>query len=109
VDHALWNETAESATLWLAGGEPAAYSYVSAAGVIGPHAGRDEASAANALSAELARRAGRTVSLAVPGSSAQLVEVALAAGLRMTDPGLLLLSPPAGPPRTLAIHSDWLL
>jgi GNAT superfamily N-acetyltransferase len=109
VDHALWKETADSATLWLAGGEPAAYSYVSAAGVIGPLAGRDEASAANALSAELARRAGRTVSLAVPGSSAQLVEVALAAGLRMTDPGLLLLSPPAGPPRTLAIHSDWLL
>jgi GNAT superfamily N-acetyltransferase len=109
VDHALWKETTESATLWLADGQPAAYSYVSATGVIGPIAGRDEARAANALSAELARRPDRTVSLAIPGSSAQLVEVALAAGLRMTDPGLLLLSPPAGRPRSLAIHSDWLL
>jgi hypothetical protein len=77
--------------------------------VVGPLAGRDEASAANALSAELARRADRTVSVAVPGSSAQLVEVALAAGLRMDDPGRLLLSPHADPPRSMAIHGYWLL
>jgi GNAT superfamily N-acetyltransferase len=109
VDHALWQETADSATLWLAGGEPEAYSYVSATGLIGPLAGRDETSAAKALRAELARRADRTVSVAIPGSSAQLVEVALAAGLRMEDPGLLLLSPPTDPPRALAIHGDWLL
>lgn len=109
VDHALWRETSESATLWLAGGEPAAYSYVSTTGLIGPLAGRDETSAAKALRAELARRADRTVSVAIPGSSAQLVEVALASGLRMEDPGLLLLSPPTDPPRTLAIHGDWLL
>ena len=109
VDHTLWQETAETSTLWLAGGEPAAYSYVSATGLIGPLAGRDETSAAKALRAELARRADRTVSVAIPGSSAQLVEVALAAGLRMEDPGLLLLSPPTDPPRALAIHGDWLL
>jgi GNAT superfamily N-acetyltransferase len=109
VDHALWRQTAESAVLWLAGGEPAAYSYVSADGLIGPLAGRDEASAATALSAELARRADRRVSVAIPGTSAQLVEVAVAAGLRMGDPALLLLSPPAVPPRSLAIHSHWLL
>jgi hypothetical protein len=30
-------------------------------------------------------------------------------GLRMADPGLLLLWPPVEPPRTLAIHSHWLL
>ena len=59
VDHAFWSETAERATLWLADGEAAAYSYVSAGGLIGPVAGRDETSAANALRAELARRAGR--------------------------------------------------
>jgi GNAT superfamily N-acetyltransferase len=109
VDHALWQETAESATLWLAGGEPAAYSYVSTSGVVGPLAGRDEASAANALSAELARHPDRTVSVAVPGSAPQLVEAALTARLRMADPGLLLLSLPADPPRGLAIHSYWLL
>ncbi|HET6832531.1 MAG TPA: GNAT family N-acetyltransferase [Acidimicrobiales bacterium] len=109
VDHTLWKKTAETSTLWLSGGEPAAYSYVSTTGLIGPLAGRDETSAAKALRAELARRADRTVSVAIPGSSAQLVEVALASGLRMEDPGLLLLSPPTDPPRTLAIHGDWLL
>jgi GNAT superfamily N-acetyltransferase len=109
VDHALWKETSKSATLWLAGGEPAAYSYVSTTGLIGPLTGRDETSAANALRSELARHAHRTVSVAIPGSSARLVEVALAAGLRMEDPGLLLLSPPTDPPRTLAIHGYWLL
>jgi GNAT superfamily N-acetyltransferase len=108
VDHSLWDEAAENATLWLVDGEPAAYSYVSATGLIGPLAGRDETSAANALRAELARCAERNVSVAIPGSSAQLVQTALASGLRMQDPGLLLLWPPADPPRTLAIHSDWL-
>jgi GNAT superfamily N-acetyltransferase len=109
VDHALWRETSESATLWLAGGEPAAYSYVSPTGLIGPLAGRDEAGAASALRSEFARHAHRTVSVAVPGSAARLVEAALASGLRMEDPGLLLLSPPANPPRTCAIHGYWLL
>ena len=109
VDHALWTEAAESATLWLVDREPAAYSYVGATGRIGPLAGRDEKSAANALRAELARCAGRKVFVDVPGSSARLVEVALASGLRMEDPGLLLLWPPVAPPRTLAIHTDWLL
>jgi len=109
VDHALWKEAAESATLWLVDGEPAAYSYVSATGLIGPLAGRDETSAAKALRAELERCAERTVSVAIPGSAAQLAQVAVASGLRMADPGLLLLRPPADPPRTLAIHSDWLL
>jgi GNAT superfamily N-acetyltransferase len=108
VDHALWKESAESATVWLVDGDPVAYSYVSATGSMGPIAGRDEASAATALRAELARHADRTVSVAIPGSSAQLIEAALGSGLRMEDPGLLLLSPPADPPRGLAIHSYWL-
>jgi GNAT superfamily N-acetyltransferase len=109
VDHLLWADAAESATVWLADGQPAAYSYVSATGVIGPLAGRDETSAANALRAELERRAERQTFVAVPGSSARLVEVAVASGLRLRDPGLLLLWPPLDPPRCLAIHSDWLL
>jgi GNAT superfamily N-acetyltransferase len=109
VDHALWKKTAESATLWVEGGEPAAYSYVSAAGLIGPLAGRDATTAAKALRRELERLADRTVAVSCPGTSAELVGVALSAGLRMQDPGLLLLSPHADPPRTLAIHGDWLL
>jgi GNAT superfamily N-acetyltransferase len=108
ADHALWSETAERATLWLVDGEPAAYSYVGPTGAIGPLAGRDETSAANALRNELDRCRGGAVSVAVPGSSAQLVDVALESGLRMEDPGLLLLLPPVDPPRKLAIHGDWL-
>jgi GNAT superfamily N-acetyltransferase len=109
VDHTLWAEAAERATLWLAEGEPAAYSYVSAAGVIGPLAGRDETTAARALRAELARCAGRRTLVAIPGTSARLVEVALASGLRLGELGLLLLWPPVDPPSRVAIHSDWLL
>jgi GNAT superfamily N-acetyltransferase len=109
VDHVMWTRAAESATLWLADGEPAAYSYLSASGVIGPLAGRDEASATDALRAQLARCAERRTFMAIPGSSARLVEVALASGLRLGDTGLLLLWPPVDPPRRLAIHSDWLL
>jgi GNAT superfamily N-acetyltransferase len=109
VDHLFWTEAAETATLWLSDGEPAAYSYVSATGVIGPLAGRAETSAASALRAELARCAERKTFVAIPGSSARLVEVALASGLRLRDPGLLLLWPAVDPPRCLAIHSDWLL
>ena len=108
VDHAWWSEAAESAMVWLDDGKPVAYSYVSSSGLIGPLVGRDEQSAANALRAELARHADRTVSVDLPGSSAKLAEVALASGLRMGDPGLLLLWPPVDPPRTLAIHSYWL-
>jgi GNAT superfamily N-acetyltransferase len=109
VDHEWWRETAESATLWLDDGTPVAYSYVSGSGLIGPLVGRDQASAANALRAELARRADRRVSVDIPGSSARLVEVAFASGLRMTAPGLLLLWPPRDPPQALVIHSYALL
>lgn len=94
-------------TLWIADGEPVAYSYVSATGAIGPLAGRDETGAASALCAELARCTDRKVALAIPGSSARLVNIALGSGLRLEDdPGLLLLSPSVDAPRALAIHSD---
>lgn len=109
VDHAMWAEAAESATMWLADGKPVAYSYVSASGVIGPLAGRDGASAAAALRAQLARCAERTTFIAIPGSSARLVEAAVTSGLRLEDPGLLLFWPPVDPPRCLAFHSDWML
>jgi GNAT superfamily N-acetyltransferase len=103
VDHAFWARGA-TATLWLRHGEPAAYSYGSGDGVIGPVAGVDPAAAAAALQAELARRDGE-VWLAVPGSSRELVETALAAGLRFDAPPGLLLSAGVAPPRALAIAS----
>jgi GNAT superfamily N-acetyltransferase len=97
VDHAHWQQHAQR-TLW-----PNAYTYVFPGGEISPVAGSDPASAAHALAAELAR-AGGEVRLRVPGSSRALVEVALAAGLRLDPvPGLLLVSAALAPPTALAI------
>ena len=104
VDHAYWSQGA-AGTLWLRDGEPAAYSYRSESGGIGPIAGADPAGAAAALRAELARSDGPAV-LGVPGSARELVEAALAAELRFeAPPGLLLLSAGVEPPRALAISS----
>ena len=109
ADHEFWSAGAEC-TLWLRAGAPVAYCYLSADGDIGPIAGRDAESSASALRAELARRDGKHADVCVPGSARELVEVALAAGLRFqSPPGLLLLSPSVQPPRSLAISSYWLL
>ena len=108
VDHSFW-ATGATCTLWRAAGEAVAYAYVSPRGRIGPLAARDGAAAGAALSAELARLGGREASLDVPGSSREVVEVALAAGLRITGPpGLLLLARGLEPPRALAISGYWL-
>jgi GNAT superfamily N-acetyltransferase len=113
VDHRFWARTSARATLWLRAGEPCAYSYGGGAfnwgGLIGPVAGRDAESAAQALRAELAGSAGRDVNVDIPGSATALVQVALDAGLRLTDPGLLLVSSGQPPPTGYAIHSYWLL
>jgi GNAT superfamily N-acetyltransferase len=109
ADHAFWAKSARC-TLWCRDGEPVAYAYVSPGGRMGPVAGRDGESAAAALAAELARHDGPPVHLDVPGSARELVETALAAGLRITGPpGLLLLSQGLEPPRGLAISGYWLL
>jgi GNAT superfamily N-acetyltransferase len=98
-DHVYWEQHARRTT-W-----PGAYSYVWPGGEIGPVAGLDAAAAARALTAELARAEGE-VRVRVPGSSRALVEVALAAGLRLDPvPGLLLLSENVQPPIALAIGS----
>lgn len=108
-DHPFWSARARR-TLWLQDGEPAAYTYASPQGRIGPVAGLSPEAAADALAAELARRAGERAVVTVPGSSRELVEAALAAGLRFSDPpGLLLLSREAAPPRALAISGYSLL
>ena len=76
---------------------------------VGPVAGLDPPAAADALRIELAERAGEDVRLDIPGSAPALVRVALDAGLRFADPGLLLLWPPSEPPTAYAIDSYWLL
>jgi GNAT superfamily N-acetyltransferase len=97
VDHAYWEQYAQRTT-W-----PGAYTYVFPGGAIGPVAGLDAAAAARALAAELARADGG-VRVRIPGSSRALVEVALAARLRLDPvPGLLLLSETVQPPTALAI------
>jgi GNAT superfamily N-acetyltransferase len=97
VDHAYWERYGRRTT-W-----PGAYAYTWPGGQIGPVAGLDAAAAAAALEAELARAVG-DVRISIPGSSRALVEVALAAGLRLDPvPGLLLLSESAAPPTALAI------
>lgn len=107
-DHVHWSAV-EPPSVWLRGGEPVAYSYGTPSGRIGPVAGVDPAAAADALRAELARADGE-VSLDIPGSARELVEVALGAGLRFTGPpGLLLLSRGVEPPRSLVISGYWLL
>ena len=97
IDHAYWKQHAERTT-W-----PGAYTYVFPGGAIGPVAGLTAAAAARALAAELARAKGE-VRVRIPGSSRALVEVALAAGLRLDPvPGLLLLSESVQPTTALAI------
>jgi len=109
ADHIYWAESAARRTLWERRGEPVAYSYARP-GRIGPIAGRDPRGAADALRAEFARSGDEEVLVQVPGSAFELVEAALAAGLRFTDaPGLLLLSRAVEAPRALAISNYWLL
>jgi GNAT superfamily N-acetyltransferase len=97
VDHAYWEQYGKRTT-W-----PDAYTYAFPGGAIGPVAGLTAAAAAGALAAELTRAVGE-VRVRIPGSSRALVEVALAAGLRLDPvPGLLLLSESVQPPTALAI------
>jgi GNAT superfamily N-acetyltransferase len=107
VDHAYW-ATVATPTLWTRAGEPIAYAYRWSFGRLGPLAGRDEASAALALQAELAR--GPEATLNIPGTARPLVRAALTAGLRIeAPPGLLLVSEGHEPPRSLAICSYGLM
>lgn len=102
VDHAYWQSVGRC-TVWLRGGDPCAYSYTYAWDTIGPIGGVDGPAAADACRAEIARSAG-SATIAVPGTSRELVAAALEAGLRLTrPPGLLLLGPGVEPPRGLAI------
>jgi hypothetical protein len=102
-DHEHWSRSAR-ATLWLDDERPVAYSYAWPHGRVGPLAARDGPSAGAALAAELARLRGLPAEVVAPGTSTEIVETALSAGLRFTrPPGLLLLSRGSSPPRALAI------
>jgi len=107
VDHELFRRTSARANMWLRDGEPCGYSYRGLYG-IGPVAGVDPQSAAAALRAELAASTGEEIRVDIPGTAPALIQAALDAGLRLTDPGLLLLSPPDEAPTAYAIHSYWL-
>jgi GNAT superfamily N-acetyltransferase len=110
VDHEFWARTSSRATLWSRNSEPVAYAYARSGHLIGPVAGRDPECAAQALQMELSLCGGEPTQVSIPGTATALVEVALAAGLRLRDPGLLLVSPGDQPPlRSLAIHSGWLM
>ncbi len=99
VDHLHWSRHARR-TEWRD-----AYSYAFPDGEIGPVAGETPAAAAAALAGELAAAAGK-VRVRIPGSARLLVEVALAARLRLAPvPGLLLLSRGVEPPAALAPSS----
>ncbi len=99
VDHAYWAQHAMRTT-W-----PGAYTYCFPGGAIGPVGGLDAVAASCALEAELARATGE-VRLRIPGSSRALVQVALAAGLRLDPvPGLLLVSEDVQLPTALAVGS----
>jgi GNAT superfamily N-acetyltransferase len=99
VDHRHWSQHARR-TDW-----EDAYSYVFPGGEIGPVAGATPAAAAAALAAELSAADGE-VRVRVPGSARSLVEVALAARLRLAPvPGLLLVSQGVEPPTALAPSS----
>ena len=108
LDHEFWTRTSAPPMVWLRGGEPCADSYPGLF-AIGPIAGVDGASATHALRAKLAARAREQIRVDIPGTATLLVRVALEAGLRLDDPGLLLLSPSEDPPTALAIHSYWML
>jgi GNAT superfamily N-acetyltransferase len=96
VDHGYWSAIARR-TEW---GD--AYSYAFPHGDLGPVAGLDARAAARALASELTAADGE-VRVRIPGSSRALVEVALAAGLRLSPvPGLVLLSENVAPPTALA-------
>jgi hypothetical protein len=112
VDHELWLRTSSRATLWARAGEPCAYTYLGGffGGPCVHVAGRDPECAAAALRAQLAEVAsGEGVRIDIPGTATALVQIAVEAALRLTDPGLLLLSPPDRLPVAHALHSYWLL
>jgi GNAT superfamily N-acetyltransferase len=106
VDHEHWRRQ-RTCTIWRRDGRAVAFAYRTLTGTIGPLAGLDDAAAADALSAELART--RRAAVLIPGSARRLVEVAVAAGLRLVPPpGLLLLSSELSPPTGVAVSNFFL-
>lgn len=105
-DHEYWSRQ-RRCTVWRRGGTAVAYSYRALTGSIGPLAGLDPQSAADALRAELNRST--RASVLIPGTARSLVEVAVGARLRLVAPqGSLLLSRGVPAPDRLAIANYYL-
>jgi GNAT superfamily N-acetyltransferase len=106
IDHPFWSRQ-RTCTVWRRDGRAVAYAYHSMTGSLGPLAGRDPASAADCLRAELAVRPRAVVE--VPGTARELVAVAIEAGLRLVPPpGILLLSADVQAPDRIAISNYFL-
>jgi GNAT superfamily N-acetyltransferase len=106
VDHEYWSRQ-RRCTVWRRDGVAVAYAYRALTGSIGPLAGMDQGSAADALRAELGRVS--RASVLIPGTARDLVEVAVAARLRLVvPPGNLLLSRDAPTPDNLAVANYFL-
>jgi GNAT superfamily N-acetyltransferase len=106
IDHPFWSRQ-RTRTVWTRKGKAVGYAYHSMTGSIGPLVGRDPATAADCLRAELAVRPRAIVE--VPGTARELVEVALGAGLRLVPPpGILLLSRGMQAPDRIAISNYFL-
>jgi GNAT superfamily N-acetyltransferase len=106
VDHEYWLRQ-RRCTVWRREGAAVAYSYRGLTGSIGPLVGRDQAYAADALRAELARAP--RASVVIPGIARSLVAVAVEANLKLVPPpGNLLLSADVPAPDSLAISGYFL-
>jgi GNAT superfamily N-acetyltransferase len=106
VDHEFWSRH-RRCTVWRRDGSAVAYAYRALTGSIGPLAGIDQVSAAEALRAELGRVS--RASVLIPGTARDIVDVAVAARLRLVAPsGNLLLSRDAPTPHSLAVSNYFL-
>jgi len=106
VDHEYWSRQ-RRCTVWRRAGAAVAYAYRGLTGSIGPLVARDQASAADALRAELARTP--RASVVIPGSARSMVGVAVDAHLKLVPPlGNLLLSAEVPAPDSLAISGYFL-
>lgn len=92
LHHYLLHAPGNLCQVFYAGGEARGYAYISAGGRVGPVAAAAPLSFERALETALihASSSGGTLSVLLPGSNAGGMSVALAAGMRITIPMLLM-------------------
>jgi GNAT superfamily N-acetyltransferase len=95
----LLSDATMTGVLLHADGKPAGYAYVNADGHIGPLAVADPATMADALGCALEIAAGRgtaQISCFIPGDNEAALSAAVARGLRIVFPAMLMSSKPFG-------------